>query len=305
MQLKKSLSGIFQTFLQQQKLEEDRLLLMVSGGVDSVALLHVAAQVVATENLAVFHLNHGARNNAESDADFVDRKCAEHKVTFINALLDFVPEKNIEAEWRQVRQEAAQEAAQDFGAARILTAHHATDLTETMIFRLTKGTGPDGLSPFDTSTKPFWNVPKQALIDYAKAHKLEWREDESNLNTNFERNLIRAEVLPVLRKITPNLEAVFVREAKTFAEVSNFLETELQKQCGDFLKNQSMPLKDFLNLHVALQTQLLRTIATSPTSQSEIEDCLKWLCGNPAGNSQKAIGGTKLEIKQKQVTWTL
>jgi len=303
MKEKTYLQQAFTTFLQQQKLEGERLLLMVSGGVDSVVLLHVAAQVVATENLAVFHLNHGTRNNAKSDADFVDRKCAEYKVTFINALLDFVPEKNIEAEWRQARQEAAQEAAQNFAAARILTAHHATDLTETMIFRLTKGAGPDGLSPFDTSTKPFWNVPKQALVEYAQAHKLKWQEDESNLNTNFERNLIRAEVLPVLRKITPNLEAVFVREAKTFAEVSDFLETEMQTQCGDFLKNQSMPLKDFLNLHAALQTQLLRTIATSPTSQSEIEDCLKWLHGEPQGNSKKSIGGRELTIKSGEVIW--
>lgn len=297
------LEKIFQTFLQQQNLEEEKLLLMISGGVDSMVLLHVAAQVVAPELLSVFHLDHNTRVNSTNDSLFVQNVCSKNKIKFYGEKLTSSPEQNIEASWRGERKRLALKAAEDFDAATILTAHHATDLVETMIFRLTKGAGPNGLSPFDTTTKPFWETPKQALVDYAEIHKLEWKEDSTNLNTKFERNLIRLEILPVLKKITPNLEQVFVREAKTFSQLQNFVETQLQTHCSLEIEQKIISLEKFINLHPTLQAEFLRTIATKIPSQSELEDCLKWLLNNPKGNSEKIIGETNLQIKAGEIIW--
>ncbi len=297
------LEKIFQTFLQQQNLEGEKLLLMISGGVDSMVLLHVVAQVVAPELLSVFHLDHNTRVNSTNDSLFVQNICSKNNIKFYGEKLDTQPEKNIEASWRSERKRLTLKAASNFGATKILTAHHATDLVETMIFRLTKGAGPSGLSPFDNSIKPFWNIHKQALINYAKQHQLEWQEDSSNFNTKFERNLIRLEILPVLKKITPNLEQVFVREAKTFSQLQNFVETQLQTLCSLEIEQKIIALEKFINLHPTLQNELLRTIATKTPSQSELEDCLKWLLHNPRGNSQKNIGGTNLKIKSGTLTW--
>lgn len=301
--MKQNLNIILQNFLATENLVDEKILVMVSGGVDSMVLLDVASKTIDIKNLAVFHLNHNARKDSDKDQYFVQNICSKKKIAFLHTRLEISPQKNIESEWRKARREAAKKVAQQFGAARILTAHHATDLVETMIFRLTKGCGVDGLAPFETRTKPFWNIPKTVLLDYAQTHQVEWKEDVSNSNTKFERNLIRTEVLPALRKITPNLESVFVREAQTFAKVKNYLAEQLQVCCGEAFKNQAIDLKHFLQLHPTQQTQFLRTVAAKTPSQSEIKDALKWLVNKPKGGSKKEIGETKLFIQNNRITW--
>ena len=301
--MSQNLESVFTAFLESEKLQGQNLLLMVSGGVDSMVLLDVAAKSVNPENLSVLHINHGAREAAHENEQFVQNICSKYNIAYFTVLLDFYPGQNVEASWREARQEAATEAASEFGAERVLTAHHATDLVETMIFRLTKGAGPSGLSPFDTSTKPFWQVPKTDLLAYAKKHQIEWREDYSNLNKNFERNLIRADVLPPLRKITPNLEKVFVREAKTFDQVQIFLSQSLNDSCHEALSSQSISLADFTALSPILQTELLRSIASKTPSHSELSDTLKWLLSQPKGGTEKSLAGTKLRLKSGVLSW--
>ena len=316
MKNKTELQHLFTTFLQQQNLEKKKLLLMVSGGVDSMVLLHVAQQVVASEQLTVLHINHNARDEAEEDANFVQNYCSKNNIKLHIASLPLLggagEGPNQEQKWRESRMKISQQVAKDIGAACVLTAHHATDLAETMIFRLTKGCGPSGLSPFDTSTKPFWQVPKTVLIDYAKQHLLEWREDVTNQDVRAERNRIRHEVLPALRHITPNLEKVFVREAQTFVQINDFLKVAVSSPCWgeleggwltESLKNKAVPLKDFLELPAILQKEFLRHIATQTPSQAELDNGLQWLLNNPAGKSQKQIGGTKLTIVQQSICW--
>ena len=229
----------------------------------------------------------------------------------------------LENSWRNSRQTLSQKCAKDFGAKRILTAHHATDLVETMIFRLTKGCSVNGLSPFDTSTKPFWEIPKSEILNYAKKNNVKWVEDSTNENLDFERNLIRKKVLPELRKITPNLEKVFVRESILFAETQEYLNHSLNlnpnstntldlesgnKSVGSSihgdLLNKSMSLQKFLNLPQILQKEFLQKISGTTCSFSEIQDCLKWLKNNPKGNSQKKLGKNILKFKDKKISWS-
>ena len=298
-----NVASIFSQFLKSSNLETAKLLLMVSGGVDSMVLLDLALKSLPADQLAVFHLDHNARLDSGKDLNFVQNLCSKNNIKFYSEKLDTQPLINVEAPWREERKRLSQKAADDFGATKILTAHHATDLTETMIFRLTKGAGPNGLSPFDISTKPFWNMAKQTLLKYAQEHQLEWQEDVTNLNTKFERNLIRAEVLPTLRKITPNLETVFVRESETFAQLQDFLSQQLNFSCQTELKQKSITLKKFLDLHPALQREFLRAVALKIPSQAELDDCLKWLHNEPQGNSIKKIGGTLLGVKTNHLYW--
>lgn len=268
-----------------------------------MVLLDVASKVLSTDQISVFHLDHGLRNESKENEIFVQNICSTLEIKYYTKKLSAVPKANTESNWRKSRQTLSAQAAQDFGATRILTAHHATDLVETIIFRLTKGAGPAGLSPFDTSTKPFWEVPKEALLKYAQDHNLEWREDVTNQETKHERNLIRHEVLPHLRKITPNLEKVFVKEAEIFGEVQDFIKTELQHRCQTELKARSIPLSKFLNLPPILQKEFLRKIAGTTPSQSEINDTLRWLINEPQGQSQKPMGAVVLRIERQQIHW--
>ena len=254
--------------LTKYNLEKAPLLLMISGGVDSRVLFEVAKNTLPNDQLAVFHLDHNLRKNSVQDFKFVENLCKENNIKFYGHTLEKSP-KGSESKWRKERQKLAKKSAQDFGAKLILTAHHATDLVETMLFRLTKGCGIDGLAPFDISTKPFWNIPKSELEKFAQEHNLKFCTDESNEDVSYERNLIRHNVLPELRKITPNLEKVFTKEFQIFSETQEFL----------------------------------RSIAQQTPSFTETEDCLKWLKNSPKGNSTKKIGGTKLKIMEGKIIW--
>jgi tRNA(Ile)-lysidine synthase len=294
-----NLEKTFTEFLKRENLVGKKLLLAVSGGVDSMTLLDVVSRTVDGKDVSVFHLDHGTRKQSKKDAEVVQILCSTKDIPFYGEKLDSVPSKNKENSWREERNIRSKNAAKHFGAERILTAHHATDLVETMIFRLTKGTGLAGLSPFDISTKPFWNVPRSEIEAYAKKNKIKFVEDKSNKDIEFERNLIRHKVVPHLRKITPNLEKVFVTEAEIFSETAKFVQLEMKRH----LQSKNIALEVFCELHPTLQKEFLRHIASKTPSSSEVDDCLKWICGNPKGNSKKSIGGTKLKIMEKKLMW--
>ena len=283
-----TLHQTFQTFLDVEGLTKKKVLLMVSGGVDSMVLLDVAHKIMPLEQLAVFHLDHQVRHDSKEDFIFVQNICSKLGIKFYGKTLSL--DSGSEAEWRSARQKFSQEAAQEFGADRILTGHHATDLVETMVFRLSKGAGPNGLSPFNIHTKPFWRIPKSDIKEYANTNELKWRIDPTNEDTKYRRNLIRKEILPALREITPNLEKVFVQESQLFDEVDQFLQKSTPST------KDPLPLKDFLALDPAIQKTWLRQVSGTIPSLSEIADCLKWLRGNPEGKTQKKIGLTNLTI---------
>lgn len=294
-----NLEQIFAEFIKKESLSSQKILLLVSGGVDSMVLLDIAVKVCDKKSIEVVHFNHNTRKNCVQDFVLVENICKQLAIVFHGKKLPLIKKSDQENQWRTMRNEISRDLADSIGAVRILTAHHATDLVETMIFRLTKGCGVSGLSPFEINTKPFWQVPKEQLIQYAKTNNLDWNEDETNKEIVHERNLIRNNVVPELRKITPNLEKVFVRESKIFAGISEYLTQEVH----DKAEKKSISLATFLTLPSALQTELLREISRKIPSTAEIDDCLRWLKNKPDGNSQKAIGGTHLNLFKGEIIW--
>ena len=282
-----NLTQIFAEFLKKENLSNQKLLLLVSGGVDSIVLLDVSAKICKKNNLEVLHFNHNTRKNCVQDFSLVEKLCKKYGVVFHGKSLPVIKKSDQENQWRKMRQEISRDLANEIKADRILTAHHATDLVETMIFRLTKGCGPSGLSPFNLETKPFWQVPKSEIINYAQENSLEWNEDKTNKKLIHDRNLIRHKVLPELRKITPNLEKVFVRESQIFAGISEYLSQQVAEKAA----KKEIPLKEFLELPQILQTELLRKISRKIPSGSELNDCLKWLKKDPQGGSTKILVG--------------
>jgi len=291
-----NLEKIISNFLSHEQLEEKNIGIAVSGGIDSTVLLHLMAKCGNPDHIFVLHVHHGTRSVCDMEWNIVEKMCKTLYAHFIGKKLTSVPQKNVESAWRTERKKFFEKCKKNHKLERIFTAHHATDLVETMIWRLTKGCGISGLSPFDISTKPLWNVPRSEIEKYAQENNLKWCEDESNLNTNIERNLIRHEVLPKLRKITPNLEQVFVRESEIFHDAAQFIEKHLPPL-------KPIEKKKFLELSPTIQTEFLRRISKKTPSASEIEDCLRWIHGNPKGGSQKMLGETKIVFKDKVFSW--
>ncbi len=236
-----------------------RLLLAVSGGLDSICLAHYFIknrEALGIEWLGIAHVHHGLREGtADRDAAFVEAFAKSHDIPFFLKKLDGdalkSTEGSLEENARDARYKALQEAAENCDA--IVTAHHAGDQAETMYMRLRRGTTLAGLrgiqdirilsnsqsvaSPTQEDTsyclqstsyyifRPFLNVTREELLAYARENNLEWCEDESNSDVKFARNKVRHEFLPQLEKESPGAATQLCRIAlladKAYAKVMN------------------------------------------------------------------------------------
>lgn len=193
-----------------------RLLLAVSGGLDSICLAHyfiANREALGIEWLEIAHVHHGLREGtADRDAAFVEAFARKHNVPFFLKKLDGVALKNAEGSLEENARDARYKALQDVAknCDAIVTAHHAGDQAETIYMRLRRGTTLAGLRGIQeiravpghdiTIFRPFLNVTREELLTYARKNNLEWREDESNDDVTFARNKVRHDLLPHLEQ---------------------------------------------------------------------------------------------------------
>jgi tRNA(Ile)-lysidine synthase len=208
------------------------LLAAVSGGLDSTVLLHLLADLRERMGfrLHAAHLDHGLRGAAgEADAAFAAQTCRRLGVPLTAARRPVRPRpgESPEAAARRVRYRFLFAAARALGGARLVTAHHADDLAETVLMRMLAGAGSAGLAamarPRPRVVRPLLGVPKAALRDLARARGIDWREDGSNADPRFARNRLRHEVLPALEAARPGAAAALCREARVLADEADYL----------------------------------------------------------------------------------
>ncbi len=182
----------------------ERLLVGVSGGVDSVALLH--ALVKMGRKPVVLHFDHGWRAESGDDARFVCELAEKLELKYIGGKMR--PTKtHREAEARAARYAFFAKTAKRLGIFDLVLAHHADDQVETFLMQLLRGSGAAGRGMDPTSRReglmlhrPWLGVWKREIAAYAKKQKLAWRDDATNADTRHRRNLIRRRVLPYLQK---------------------------------------------------------------------------------------------------------
>lgn len=169
-----------------------KYIVAVSGGVDSVALLDMMARLPQHE-LIVAHFDHGIRPDSADDADFVRRLAEAHGLPFELRREELGPDAS--EELARMRRYAFLRELADRHDARIVTAHHADDVVETVAINMHRGTGWRGLAVLDSDiARPLLDMTKAQLAEYARQEKLEWREDSTNADTKYLRNRIRQSV---------------------------------------------------------------------------------------------------------------
>jgi tRNA(Ile)-lysidine synthase len=213
-----------------------RLALGLSGGVDSVVLLHVL-RALAPEfgyALSAVHVHHGISPNADRWADFAARVCRDDKIPLVTRRVTVRRRgRGIEAAAREARYDAY--ARLDCDA--IALAHHLDDQAETVLLNLLRGAGVRGASgmPSDGALRsadggtirllrPLLEAPREAIVAYAGAQRLEWVEDESNRDETLARNFLRLRVAPLLVQRFPQWRRSLARAAAHFAEADRLLE---------------------------------------------------------------------------------
>lgn len=206
------------------QLRGKKLILAVSGGVDSVVLLDLLAE----NQPVVAHVDHGLRKDSEWTARFVKKLTIGYELDFETTNLRLG--KASEETAREARYNFLNRVKEKHSADYIVTAHHQDDLIETMVFNVLRGTGRRGLAPMASRAdikRPLLSYKKSELYDYAVRSNLEWLEDETNRDTKFKRNEIRLVTLPKLRKLHPKIDdklfSIYLKQLKLNTEIDALL----------------------------------------------------------------------------------
>lgn len=253
----------FEGYIRQQDLVSpgDRILLAVSGGVDSMVMLQLFRETGFT--IGVAHANFGLRDK-ESDADetFVATWCKKHEVPFYRKRFDT---KNYAESHKLSVQMAARELRYAWFNERLVeekyhwlaTAHNLNDNIETVLLRFVNGAGLDQLTGIpgknDRVIRPLLFASREEIVAYAKASGVSWREDSSNHSTQYQRNFIRHEVLPKLKELNPSLESTFVHGLEKLEGARELMRRGLEQLRDSMTRQEERTLVIDKNLLLLLQ----------------------------------------------------
>ncbi|TLU76746.1 tRNA lysidine(34) synthetase TilS [Mannheimia varigena] len=294
---------LFQHFQQQceQRLPNTQdFLVGLSGGVDSVVLLHLFSRT--NFNIRAIYIHHGLSPNADSWAAFCEQYCKRLNIPFILQKVTVDAINGVENGAREARYHAIQ---QQLKSHEILaTAHHLDDQAETFFLALKRGSGIKGLSAMQAVTflqnfivfRPLLSFSKTEILAYATQHQLVWIEDESNADNRFDRNFLRNEVLPLLNQRWQQFSEMVTRSAQHCAEqqelIKELLNDELVKRIGERNQFSVANFEDFSSLK---QQQLVRLwlekCGVMMPSQAQLQAVISELIfANADKNPQVKIG---------------
>lgn len=250
----------------------DRVLVAVSGGPDSITLLH-SLHTRSKEfgiRLHVAHLNHGIRGmSADLDEQFVKEFADNLGLSCTTKRVDIPAIKAqmqtcLEDAARVVRYKFLRDAAADLGMSKIAVGHNADDRAESVLFNVIRGAGIDGISSIQpvrgNIVRPLLHATRHEVEEYIKAHTLPFRVDETNMDTSYSRNRIRHELLPLLESsYNPQIRSALTRLSDIASDINDFL-----AQSADHIKT-GLGYRDawdaglFAELPIAIQRQLVRS----------------------------------------------
>ncbi|MDQ1315098.1 MAG: tRNA(Ile)-lysidine synthase [Pseudomonadota bacterium] len=244
------------------------LVLALSGGLDSVALLHILLSLRDRHpfELRAVHVHHGLSPHADDWAEFCKRLCASHslELTLHRVRIALDDSAGIEAAARRERQRIFAALDADY----LLTAHQQDDQAETLLLQLLRGAGPKGLAAMaELQSRPGWHaaqlrplldVTRADLLDYARRHDLAWVEDESNQDTRYRRNALRQQVMPLLAAHFPGAGATLARAAALQADAAELLDDLAQLDALDAMSGGRLDCAVLARLSTSRARNLLR-----------------------------------------------
>lgn len=230
------------TYITQKKIftPQDKILLAVSGGIDSVVLTDLFSHLRQHyQQVALAHCNFQLRGTASDNDEAFVQQLAQHYdfpffvTRFETYTLAKVQKGSIQMVARNLRYEWFNKLKEKEGYDYIATAHHQSDTTETVLLNLVRGTGIAGLHGIKqkqgTIIRPLLFASRQEIETYAAENQLKWREDASNKDNKYYRNRLRNEVIPVLKTMNPNLEKTLAQSVEKISAVERFFLAEVQR----------------------------------------------------------------------------
>lgn len=229
----------FQNYLKANDLadKEQKILLAVSGGVDSMAMLSLFAR--SGYDIGIAHCNFQLRGEeSEEDSVMVEEVAAEMRIPYHGVRFDTAGEmertgESVQIAARRLRYEWFEAIRREHGYHTIAIAHHADDSIETFFINMFRGTGLRGLTGINIVNgriiRPIMFATRKDILDYAHANKLPYREDSSNRSTKYLRNKIRLGLVPRLKEISPRFPEVMSANIKRLTESQRFISAAIGK----------------------------------------------------------------------------
>ena len=267
----------------------------VSGGVDSVVLLHVLTQAQRRTypllELVIAHYDHGIRTDSIEDRRLVQNMAKQYGLPFVyeeGRLGSGVSE----AKAREARYRFLHAVQKAHGAEAIITAHHQDDLLETVVLNLLRGTGRRGLSSLKSTNsirRPFLPVSKRQILEYARMHKLAWREDSTNSDETYMRNYVR-------RKLLNRFSETDRKQLLVLATQTKMLNAEIEKELEKYLDAQPTPVTLDRAQFIQLPHGVAREVMAAWLKKQTDVEVTKRLLERLVVAAKTAKTGNKLDI---------
>jgi len=316
----------------------DRLVLGVSGGPDSICMLHILNSILNKKlinfKMVVCHVNHGIRENAKIDEKFVEDFCREIGVEYFvkHANIKEIAEiqkRGLEEVGRDIRYSFFNEILYKTNSNKIAIAHNSNDRAETIVMNILRGTGIRGLIGIEKINgkyiRPLIEISRCEIENYLKENNILYRHDESNDDNIYTRNKIRNIVIPYIKKeFNPNIIETMKRLSDIAIEQENYIQKQTEKiykeLCineinitNDYLYNKNngsqiiINLTKFNNQDILIQKRIILYAiqkifgTTKGIEKIHLEDIIK-LCNRNIGNKFLCPNKfTKIVIKKKQI----
>jgi len=251
--------------------DNDKIVLGISGGPDSMCLLHVLNSLKEKYNLNLIcaHVNHGLRKESEEEKEFVKKYCEDKNIIFEYMKIEnYKKNKFSEQEGREKRYLFFEELINKYNANYLMTAHHGDDLIETVLMRLVRGSnlkGYEGISLISKNDKykivrPLLNLNKEEILDYLKKEKIPYVIDKSNECEKYTRNRFRKQVLPFLKKEDKNVHLKFLKYSKELNRYNNYFNNIIEEKIDKIYKNNKIIINEILKEDEFLQEKIIEYI---------------------------------------------
>lgn len=244
----------------------DKLSLGVSGGADSMYLFYNLMDLKDDWDLDILvcHLNHGIRQTAKRDEDFVKKVCQDYGIKCITKTVnmdEFAKKERISSEeaGRILRYEFFRENSK---GRKILTAHNANDRAETVLFNIMRGTGLKGLAGISEVNedifRPLINIRREEIEDYLHKNKLAYFNDETNFEEIYTRNKIRLGLIPELKKFNPDIINSLLRLSENAEEANELIEELVRENYEKCLENNFLIPSELIKLKKFIGQEIIK-----------------------------------------------
>lgn len=247
--------------------ENDVIIVGVSGGPDSMALLYLLKEIRKKLNISLVcsHVNHNVRKESAKEKIFLENWCRQNDILFESMIIEKYGDDNFHNEARSIRYHYFESLIDKYHANYLMTAHHGDDLMETILMRLTRGSTLKGYGGFCQEVakenykiiRPLVYATKKEIEDFNKKKKIPYVIDQSNKKIKYTRNRYRKIVLPFLKKEDRNVHEKFLKFSNIIREYDEYINVQVQKAFSKVYQNNILCISEYLQLDKLLQDKVL------------------------------------------------